>query len=617
MLRIVVEGIEVDYPDGISISMKLQNPLFSSTGWNEAYSYSFSLINSSRNYKIFYGNNNSKKKFNVQIFMHGELFIRGTLSEPKLTDSGISVNVIETSINARQKATIDHFDKLDLPTIQVYEPADSISDKLEKWRAHMYQVTITDPVDQGSHKFPKVATLGYRDPAENDPLNSIHTQNLGMVNAWVLEDYVKNEAVPNSYIPIEDRINQWYTTVSPCIRIDYLIEQVIEYLGVYLAENTLKDIPEYLHATHFSGYVLDGLVTSGLNKYNVHQENFSLSDFLPDNTMISVFDLVRLQFGAYFIQDGTRISIRTIRDLLSTKPIDFSEYVSETYMREKSQQTSFVLSYGLDEDGLRKRRTFLYSELTPLWPYIEPFADLEIKEKNGDEETIPFEHVPLKSNYFAQSGIYRTFADFQSALPEDQYGFTEFSSYLQYFKVLRSDEYPEESIEKPTTFSLGLVRGLYTTRNLLFDPFPTPAIPSEEAVDHLYSYNFKSIQVAPDDTEALFDPYRVTLGSSSIYINEIDNATDNFNSEYIDLLRNTREIDKTVNLPVHKLLEIKKWKHPKHIIQQRNMSFEGLVKEVSFTLTKSDIKAMSIKYVVKNNVLLNDFNNDFNNDYSN
>ena len=622
MLRIIVDGIDLDIPEDFELTIKRENPFFSDKSFNEGYTYSFLLPVTPIIYKLFYNKNTTKTEFGIKITFKSDLWISGVVIPNATRHDNVSMNIVEGGTDLRKKANDTPLSKLKLFSQEICDEADPALTKIQKWQDHMRENTLNEPVSEGTHKFPKLFTDGYRENVSfEEVLNIIHWSNNDPVNAYVLNDYVPNASVPTSFNPSSEGKDAWYTTVSPCIRIQYLLIEVLKYLGVENINNRLDDIAEYLQMYHFSGYVYDRKEIEGSFYYNTHGLNLDLNDHLPNANMSLIFELLTEVFEAYYVQSGNSLNIMIRTDIINQKPIDMSRYVSNEYSREKNTTRNFKVFYPIDDDQRYRYRDFAYSSYTQPWTVVPTYDTIETSASTQPKLTdVELKNIPLWSFYFDQYGYFSNFADYVAGEEWDKIGFGEWNAAMFYAGNIRSDHYPDEGIEQPTTFNWGLLRGQHTTRLDIYDYDPGTGEPigviDEQQVDHMYNYGHNQLQLA-DDTIADFQPYLTTFGQTSAYIGDQDDIYNRYKKPYLDFLSNTGEVVKNLNLASHKVKELTTWKNPKHVIKQKNMSFQGIVKDVTIVLRKRSISQTTITYMVMNNDELNEFSDDFSDDFSN
>jgi hypothetical protein len=73
---------------------------------------------------------------------------------------------------------------------------------------------------------------------------------------------------------------------------------------------------------------------------------------------------------------------------------------------------------------------------------------------------------------------------------------------------------------------------------------------------------------------------------------------------------------KILKLSLAQLLQLKRWERTKHYISQKNQSFKGIVKELTFTVTNKGISPASVSYYVASSSKRGEFSDDYTNDFN-
>jgi hypothetical protein len=591
MIGVTLNGQTLELYPSMTVQIKRTNPMFSETHWEDGYSYSFTFPNSPMNRRVFYSNRAQEDDLIVVSFI-GIEFIRGKLVSVKKTHESITANLIDESTDLRKKLEARHMDDLDLPSVVVCDIEDSALAKQVKWRNHMTETTFNTPPDQGAYKFPRIFTRSYSDWQADDESTHIHRVNNGVVNAHTDGEYLISGPVPISFDP-QPTYKHWLFTISPCLRIQYVLDQMMEQIGVGTVISRLFDIPEFKQLISFSGYVLDQEEIAGSSKYNVHGFGFDLNDFLPDAQWISLFNMLADMFGAFYSRRNGELQILLIRDILNQKAVNFSRYCDPQYLMENGDNIAYLIKYPESEYQFS---VWYYSDSLPLFPYnrIYPNADISINNEVDIADTeILFDHLPMTSvvEYLL---FFNNFPDIFSG---SFAGLRDFGTAFYYdVDFIRSAEFPDLDTERSTRFYPGVVRGMYPTPIREYDAFNS--VIGTTIRDTLVQYNYNRLQISPE-TQAAYAAYLVDYGISSIYGSEDQNSFDLYLREFYELLSKSVYIQKELYLPAHVLLDLMKWKATKHVIQQKNLSFEGYVKDVSFTISQTGISPTTITYVVR------------------
>jgi hypothetical protein len=237
-----------------------------------------------------------------------------------------------------------------------------------------------------------------------------------------------------------------------------------------------------------------------------------------------------------------------------------------------------------------------YSDTLPTFLLDKIIPNAEIKINNDvdiDHTEVAFEHLPMTSTL----DYLLFFNNFPDVTSGSLAGLRDFGTAFYYdFDFIRSAEFPDLDTERSTRFYAGVVRGMYATPIREYDAFNS--VIDTTIRDTLVQYNYNRLQISPE-TQAAYAAYLVDYGISSIYGSEDQNSFDLYLREFYELLSKSVDIQKELYLPAHVLLDLMKWKATKHVIQQKNLSFEGYVKDVSFTISQTGISPTTITYVVR------------------
>jgi hypothetical protein len=205
MLQIKIENYFFDIPDDIQVPIVAQNPLVSETGFNEIFSYSFSLQASPKNIRIYNKYVNSNARISLSFQSHN---ICSGKVKMKRDSSGISVMIKNDGLDLRQELEKLSFDDVELETIQVYDSEDSPEDKIQAWNDLMNsKLPENEPVNEGLFKFPPIEAYPreeWKVSGENgSAINKGMDLNKWCVNRYdlVSGEYVKNEGV---VLPIQE-----------------------------------------------------------------------------------------------------------------------------------------------------------------------------------------------------------------------------------------------------------------------------------------------------------------------------------------------------------------------------------------------------------------------------
>lgn len=583
MLRITVDGKDVDTSEDISIDMKITNPLFSESGFDELYSYRFTVPKTPRNKGIFNRGNGKKHQIRVLYSNHVIAEGKGIIKEGY---DIISIDFKNESLDMRQSLDELPLSQIEFETIQIYEPADHPNTKISKWKDHMTATTITASENEGSHKFPWIqANYQLNQDDELWLRNQMHSDNNFFINGYLEGEYQFNIGENAS----GEGEALWLQTVSPCPRIEHIFDKIIEHMGIIITENELLEVPEFRQMFHFSTLVMDELqvhATLGIDlKYNVHGKEINLNTFIPDLMAGNIFQVLNTLFGIVVFVKGSKFKIQLKKTLFNKKPVDFSKYCDNKYEVDLNDRVSIKYIYPID-----------YTEKdvfgSPKWSYVtdtsiggfvwKTFNKHETRKLGGGNtiNEIEVSYTPLISIF------------------DYNYITTDRQSRFVYPYNFISSHYDVEDYTGSPELIIGLIRGIY---------------PIKEGGTFYDRLVFENSFMFDDIAPRVGHEYR--FGTCSIYLKDASSHLDIYLNKYLASIYRGDEITKILYLPMHVILKIMTWQEPNHIIKQRNLSFKGTVKEINFTLYKNGISACTVKYAVVDPEKVGDFNNDYNDDF--
>lgn len=580
MLRITINGIDVEVSEDISIQMKAINPAFNETGFDEAYSYSFSLPKTSRNKSVLV-----KKELPISISFNHALIVKGVCSI-KIGYKQFGIDFRNEGLDLRKKLEEVNLKDFEAETIQIWDETDTAQQRIDKWHDHMMNTTVVESAETGSHKFPHIqAFFNLSEDSEIWNRNITHGNNSLFINSYYNGTFEKNIG----YDAIGYPNTEWKTTVSPCVRIQYIFDLLMQKLNLNIQSNALDQVPEFKQMIHFSTLVLDSWFTQldlGFNtRYNVHTASFNLIDFIPDLKGIDLMNMLNELFGCITTSKDGMLKIQLKKDSFRKPFVDYSNFYSAEYSIDQIDKKSFKYIYPIDyaEKNILGDPKWSYNNDTTLGGFVYTLINKLATFIVGKSESIEekqLSYIPLISIF-----DYNYITDRRRTRFVYPHGFL--SSY-----------YDVEQFNGVNQFLIGLIRGIYPLKEV------------STFQDRLIFENSDEF----DEGEAK-EGHEYKFGTCSIYTNDSNSHLSVYQKESIDYSRIADEITKTLNLPLHKILDIISWNEPNHIIKQRNLSFKGCVKEVNFTLYKTRISPCSIKYAVISNEAAGDYNEDFNNDF--
>jgi hypothetical protein len=712
MLQIRINSDFFDIPDDIQVPIVAQNPLVSDTGFNEIFTYSFSLQATPKNISIYNKYVNSNARISLSFQSHN---ICSGKVKMKRDSSGISVMIKNDGLDLRQELETLSFDDIELETIQVYDSEDSPEDKIQAWNDLMNsKLPENEPVNEGSFKFPPIEAYPreeWKISGENgSAINKGMDLNKWCVNRYQLSTglYVKNEGVilpiqevtylevgdsaslsggeyftinsannVNRYyiwfqrifgftpigvdplvsgrtgirvqltytataeevrsqligeilnvvqdfefftligtptngiyirnvqggfsddsaigtLPgawsistttqgtglIEDFTNNWQTSVSPALKFSHLFKETAKKLNLQVDSSAIEEIPEYYQLLYFSGKSLDERIDEDGKQFNVHGQYLNLNEFKPRNKAIDIFKTLRTLFGISYDFVNNKLVLKNIQ--INAKTFDVSKFCLPDFKIEEIDVNSLRYSYALGTEG---------------WKYLDfingaaadKFTDATIGNSQLQATDQEVNYLPMISQNGKPTTLHVPF-------------------------LAKSKAYNENDWIASETLNVGLFRGNFLIDFTIGSDGINP--PAEFTEQRLICYNSNSILSNDVQYYGEFINYAGKFGTCSIYFNDEDSHLSIY-AKFMNLVKlYNQSIEKNLALPFHNILEIMKWKQPIHTIQQRNMSFVGIVKELKFTLGKSSISPTTITYLSNKKVAGGDFNADYNVDFN-
>ena len=595
MITCKINGKAVDIFEDMKINVKIDNPMFSENFINEGYSYSFSLPLTPKN-KLLLAKSLKKE---LTIFFKGILIIKAEIISFLETNEGIDLNIFTDAKSIKKACDETYLDELDLLEVSVCNSSDIPTTKITKWQNYMNAHLLVDH-EKTTHVFPVIkSTYNDNQSASAEEKNDIFTNCGEFVNRCAFGSYLLNFAVPISVSK-----NNWVTSVMPCPKANYILEKIFERFNIKIAYNELDKITEYRQLYIENNYVLDKIEAYGANNYNVHGIGFNLKNHVPKATIFSFLQMLNELFDACFIIIGNEVRIYTAKSLTEFKPKNVTKYASETFNYDVNDVTGYSIIYDIPEDDVRYYKT----PISGIWPNqisLEPMKKVDYPSENINNDEITLTSLPLMTGInFNGVGFPRTYTEYgltDDGLPNGSiYGQGQWLSYAFTGRstFLRSDEYPDNPIQEQ--IRMGCYRGVKETLQPGFDPDGTYNPSLNTTTTHPFTFNYKRAyywnQTPGDEINIDY-----IFGESSIMMNGPDNAFYKYKKTKFNVLYGAKSKTKLLYLPLHELIELMKWKNTKHVIQQKNESFKGFAKSISFTISNDGLSATEIAYVVQSN----------------
>lgn len=598
MLTILIGSDLADFADDVQIPIKLTNPMFSQSGFEEGYTYSFSLPNTKRNQVIL--RKYAKNEIPISISSSLTPLMGGT---GRVYQGNKSISVEIKNFGLIKKNELDEISlrDFDYPVINIANISDSPTVKIDKWHAHKNLIRNSNPPEKEMYCFPPISrdngTVSFTSPPDGD--NFLHATNALASNFFLIGDYLKNASETST--PPES-VN-FRTSLAPAIFFKYVLEKVLAESGIILVSNELNDILEYHQLFFDPGMHLDKIVQDPLNAskyYNVHGEEIDLNLFILDKSILSMLTVLRELFGCSYYFNNNRLEIKLYNKLLKRNPIDMSKYCDGYFEQSiigQEYQFKFPVDLKKNKFGWTFWRNHHDINPTPEWEY--KWNDFSVGNATTTQK-LDYSYIPLKTIWTLIWTVPNEPDDLLLPL-----------SMFACFSDFKSSYWNSQDFNPVDVYNVGLWRGNFPVYDNLSSTWKDTIIASNEYLTY------------PDETKELYEtgfipyyqPMQYVLGTMSLYPRDDKSHFNQLQLDYYKLLADGREIKELLNLPIHKIYEVIQWKEVQHIIQQRNMSFIGTVKEVSFTLYKNGVSPTLITYLSQSSDKSGTFNDDFNDDF--
>lgn len=389
--------------------------------------------------------------------------------------------------------------------------------------------------------------------------------------------------IDNGSGTIDQAKNNWRTTVSPTIRIDYLLKQICKYFTLISKNEYLESIPEYQALVTYSGKVMDMREDDESYQYNVSGLEIDLNEFKPKTALIQIFNILRHFFGVHFFYTSGKLLIQKID--LSIKPFNISKFCQPQFLINELENKAITYTYNLGDAFWKYGDFYIAPGITG--KYLNYFQSKTIGIGTTTEEETPFQML-VDSNSVPTS--------------------------FKWPELAKSNVYNPNDYTATDKFILGCFRGNFEIS--WWSRLDGFADTNEGSGIRMICFNQNSILENETPIFGEKVDFVGEFGTASMYLNNDDSYLTSYAKFFNQLKLYNQEIEKNLNLPFQKIIEIMRWKQPIHAIQQRNMSFRGIVKELKFTLGKSTISPATITYLVNKNTSTGDFNTDFNDDFN-
>jgi hypothetical protein len=655
MIRLVIDGVDVPVPDNFSVQLNYENPLFLNDKVNKAYSYNFTLPVTEQLQNILKHRNrvstiNKTLELPCKLYHSGVLFVEGILKLTNINSLSYACFIRNDALTILDKMRNTKLNTVSLPTVEVWTQAEDTSldilAKLERWSNFMMD-NADKPVTSGMYKFPTIKANYNAKAYEAGSFDDIYLQQSyfpteeASVNHFVNEKFHSNELYYFQQTATAGAVKSenWLQTVSPCLRIEYLFERMLNELGIVYEENDLLDIIEFMRMVCFSGRVLDQHfydilpVISNTLYVNMHGRLFSLTDFIPDVYMWDLYYMLIDMFNIVSTFSENEVSIQLANHVLKKQAVDFTKYSEDFYSKgiDTNKAQGMRIKYEFEDTvlaWLNRPKTFYTNPLDERG--LNYFGlQFEIGEDPFTERTVRY--MPIGSNGLETSdpsgvkdfggpvvgGIPPWPPTVPTVVPAHPnlfplYARMPFDPENGVFFPVNSKTYVNEAKNYDflaVTQYLGIIDTYVQT-------------PTEKDNDLPPTNTKKTNACACVDSTLTFEEGsgwpNFGWGTKTLWMGEVqqrepedaDELTSNqdteskglwntYHKEYHDFMMRSVPIEKTLFLPPHKVKELSTFKEPKHVIDSPEGKFEGFVQKFSVTLYKDRISPTKVTYLIE------------------
>jgi hypothetical protein len=655
MIRLVIAGVDVPVPDNFSVQLNYENPLFIEDKINKAYSYNFTLpITEQLQNLLKHRNRVSTSSKTAELpckLYHSEiLFVEGVLKLTSINSLSYACFIRNDALTVLERMKNTKLNTVQLPTEEVWTPAEDTSlnilQKLERWKDFMMD-NANESVTTGLYKFPTIKANYNAQAYVPGSFDDLYLQQTyfpteeASVNHFVNEEFHSNELYYFQQTATAGAVKSenWLQTVSPCLRIEPLLERMLEELGIVYSQNDLLEIIEFMRMVCFSGRVLDEHfydilpVISNTLYVNMHGRSFALSDFIPDVYMWDLYYMLIDMFNIVSTFSDNEVSIQLANNVLIKPAVDFTKYAEDFFSKgiDPNKAQGVRVRYEFDESvmaWLNRSKIFYTNPLDeralnyfglPFEIGQEPFTENTVRYmpigSNGLETTDPSgvkdfggpvvggippwpptvpTVVPAEENLFPlyarmpfdpENGV---FFPVNSKTYVNEANNYDFLAITQYLGII--DTYYQTSTEKdnglPPTNTIKTNACACVDSTLTFEAgsgWPN------------FGWGTKTLWMGerqernPEDADEI----------SSLQETESKGLWNTYHKTFHEFMMRAVPTDKTLFLPPHKVKELAGFKNPKHVIDSPQGKFEGFVQKFSVTLYKDRISPTKVTYLIE------------------
>lgn len=573
MLRISVNDKDLDLLN-VSITLKYENPLFSSKPFNTGYSYSFDLPATERNQNIF---NHSERidstkniaRLNAKVYVSGILFFTGVINVSKNSDTTFSCSLNSDGLDMYKVYKETQLENLDFDTIQISADGTDSEDQRINWRAYLdNKLTLDEAAPEDTdHFFPCIinedcweikspvlvdAAAGgegyyYRNPTWS-----------GILNLYLNNHYFVN------HLPVY--ADFFPTSITACPKYLTVLEKMFEQDDLELVRMDEFSDPEMDNLIFYSNRVLAkyGTTLAYSHTPNYYGENYNLNDFLPNTNKLDYVLALKELFGCVYLVLNGRVKIRTTRAIVKSEPLNFTKYSEKNYIVQHSEFKNFKFFYEQDEqDRLSKEDEGIWLKKEVIIDEDEKITDLPSRNRclseKVDYNSLKFQseqpviHFPLLPAYngYCHSYLHNYWqTDDKAQVGENQLSVNKDRLLLMFWRGMHNAE---------------------------------PG----------YSYPLASISSK--------DPSGSTLGKFSLDWNEEETGLyDYFWSDFLDKTNGATTITKLFYLKPHDIKKLSNFEQPNIEFYNEKGHVETLIKSFEVQVSTTGISPIKAELLKKN-----------------
>jgi len=575
MLQIKVKGEFVDVGEA-SITLKFENPMFRQNPLNNAFSYSFTLPVTPRNSAIFdnverIDSSAESNNLPCEIFFEGILMLQGVLSikNPNNDSYSCFINNEDLAISKRLKDF--RIRDLDLESIHQYDfHPDSFASLEDRWnfQEDSFQAFKNDPFNEddidATHSWPTVLSESYGYNEGDQQSFPDFNWPFRFINPFTDGSYQYNH--PFDTTNIEQIF--WSVTYIPFIKYTHVLKEIFKVVNLTIIGDFLE-LTDIKQLSMFNNNTVDA--DPPVSDFQPLKRDLKLEDHLPDVSGLAIVNLLKVNFNQILFIDKNSIEVRSVTEILNTPEEDLTKFTNPKYSYSRKFSEGFSFSYADDSKDV----LFKNPEYTP--------AKVVIGDGKTDI-TSPDRYLFVTQQYVSVN--WALWASFPTLpiVAADPIG--SLNTVGVYRGPLKGDSYP----------------------STLLDIFGLPFVDVSGPDDHLDNlvltfYRGKQLNNLgnpyPLATPFSTEPSIGKVGDLSLTWDGDDGLVETFYKPFIEAINQSKEITRLLDLPVHKVSEMSRFRFPNYKIQSPAGQMRGILKELSITLKGNKASKSTCLFVAK------------------